>query len=364
MRYIFHLGHPAHFHLFKNVINQLKKNGHSIAILIKKKDILDDLLNASALDYYNILPKGRKDSKLGIIIGILQSDYEILKFSMKFKPDILIGSSYAISHVGKILKIHSINLNEDDSKVIPLYSKLSYPWASVILSPRVCDNGKWNLKSIKYDSYHELSYLHPNNFVPDLSLVKKYFPVDKRYFIIRFAKLSAHHDSNITGIDQFIAEKLVNILSPFGSIYITSERDLETKFEKFRIRINPLDIHHVMAFSSLFIGDSQTMAAEAAVLGIPFIRYNDFVDEIGYLNELEKIYQLGFGIKSGQTSELFQKVNDLVRQDNVKEIFQARRQIMLSQKIDFASYLVWFIENYPISLNIMKKDPMYQFRFK
>ena len=42
-----------------------------------------------------------------------------------------------------------------------------------------------------------------------------------------------------------------------------------------------------MAFASLYIGDSQTMAAEAGVLGVPFVRFNDFVGRIGYLRELE-----------------------------------------------------------------------------
>ena len=68
------------------------------------------------------------------------------------------------------------------------------------------------------------------------------------------------------------------------------------QFEKYRIKINPLDMHHVMAFASLYIGDSQTMAAEAGVLGVPFVRFNDFVGRIGYLRELEDKYRLGFGV--------------------------------------------------------------------
>lgn len=55
-------------------------------------------------------------------------------------------------------------------------------------------------------------------------------------------------------------------------------------------------MHHVMAFASLYIGDSQTMAAEAGVLGVPFVRFNDFVGSIGYLRELEDKYELGYGI--------------------------------------------------------------------
>ena len=36
-----------------------------------------------------------------------------------------------------------------------------------------------------------------------------------------------------------------------------------------------------VAFASLYIGDSQTMAAEAGVLGVPFVRFNDFVGRLG-----------------------------------------------------------------------------------
>ena len=43
MRYIFYLGHPAHFHLFKNLIGHLKKK-HNVIILAIKKDVLLNLL--------------------------------------------------------------------------------------------------------------------------------------------------------------------------------------------------------------------------------------------------------------------------------------------------------------------------------
>ena len=43
MKYLFFLGHPAHFHLFKYTIEKLKKDGHIVYTIIKKKDILEDL---------------------------------------------------------------------------------------------------------------------------------------------------------------------------------------------------------------------------------------------------------------------------------------------------------------------------------
>ena len=202
---------------------------------------------------------------------------------------------------------------------------------------------------------------------------------------MRFASLNAHHDSGIKGINTDIAERLVKILEPFGTIYITSERPLEPQFEKYRIKINPLDMHNVMAFASLYIGDSQTMAAEAGVLGVPFVRFNDFVGRIGYLRELEDVYELGYGIHASVlpadspirrndgslqpsgVEELYKRVEELVAMpsDQRRKLWSERRQTMLSDKIDYAKFLTWFIENYPNSATEVKNaTPDFWDRFK
>ncbi len=202
---------------------------------------------------------------------------------------------------------------------------------------------------------------------------------------MRFASLNAHHDSGIRGINTEIAERLVKILEPFGTIFITSERPLEPQFEKYRIKINPLDMHHVMAFASLYIGDSQTMAAEAGVLGVPFVRFNDFVGRIGYLRELEDTYELGYGIHASVlpddspirktdgsnqpngTEALYQAVEQLVAMDATERraLYQLRRQKMLSDKIDCAKFLTYFIESYPQSAEQTRKaDAEFWKRFK
>lgn len=48
----------------------------------------------------------------------------------------------------------------------------------------------------------------------------------------------------------------------------------------------------------------------------------------------------------------------------LKKEWQSRRQKMLSEKIDYAPFLTWFIENYPESRETMKENPDYQWRFK
>jgi predicted glycosyltransferase len=364
MKIIIYLGHPAHFHLFKNVILNLTNEEHQVKILIKKKDVLKQLIESTGWNYQNILAEGRKDNKLGMFIGVLKRDLRLYKICRNFKPNLLVGTSIENSHISKFLGIPSISVNEDDADVVPLYAKITYPWASSILSPDVCNNLKWNAKTIKYSGYHELAYLHPNHFKPDKEIVRKYFLPNAPYFIIRFAKLKAHHDVGMKGIDINIAKSLIDILKSFGKIFITSERELENELESYRININPIDIHHVLAFAKIYIGDSQTMAAEAGVLGTPFIRFNDFVGKIGYLNELENKYKLGFGFKTDQKDLMNEKIKELLNTPNLKDEWDRRRQKMLSAKIDVSKFMTWFIENYPESVQIMKENPDYQYRFK
>lgn len=367
MNILIQLSHPAHFHLYKNVAKNLMDDGHKVFILIKTKDILEDLLKQSGLPYFNILKEAHRKSKLGILWDMIVRDWRMWRFVKKNKIDLLTGSTVEVAQVGWLTRKYRVNTGEDDMNVVPLFPKMAGPFMGTILSPRVCNNYSLEPYSVKYESYHELAYLHPNHFVADKKVVEKYFPIDAPYFIMRFSSLNAYHDSGIRGINTEIAQRLIDILKPYGRIYITSERELEPQFEPYRIPIKTLDMHHVMAFSTLYIGDSQTMAAEAGVLGVPFVRYNDFVGRIGYLNELEDEFHLGFGIKAsdkGSAEKMYKVVEDLLATPNLKEEWQERRQRMLSEKIDYAQFLTWLIENYPESEKIMKETPDYQFRFK
>lgn len=367
MNILIQLSHPAHFHLYKNVAKNLMDDGHKVFILIKTKDILEDLLKQSGLPYFNILKEAHRKSKLGILWDMIVRDWRMWRFVKKNKIDLLTGSTVEVAQVGWLTRKYRVNTGEDDMNVVPLFPKMAGPFMGTILSPRVCNNYSLEPYSVKYESYHELAYLHPNHFVADKKVVEKYFPIDAPYFIMRFSSLNAYHDSGIRGINTEIAQRLIDILKPYGRIYITSERELEPQFEPYRIPIKTLDMHHVMAFSTLYIGDSQTMAAEAGVLGVPFVRYNDFVGRIGYLNELEDEFHLGFGIKAsdkGSAEKMYKVVEDLLATPNLKEEWQERRQRMLSEKIDYAQFLTWFIENYPESRRIMKETPEYQYRFR
>lgn len=365
MNILVQLSHPAHFHLYKNAIKNWMSNGNQVFILIKSKDILEELMIQSGLPYFNILPDTTKNrSKLTILKEMLLKDWRIFLFVIKHKIDFLVGSTPEIGQIGWLLRKRTVYCGEDDASVIPAFAKVGAPFLETILSPVSCNNGSYEKKTIKYQSFQKLAYLHPNVFIPDKKIVEKYFQSEKPYFIIRFAKLNAHHDVNAKGISTEIAQRLIYLLKPHGDIYITSERELEPQFEQYRIHINPLDMHHVLAFSTMFIGDSQSMAVESAMLGVPNVRFNDFVGKIGVLNELDNKYKLSHGIKTQNVDSFYQTIEKIIKMPDRKQIYADRRKKMLSDKIDFSAFLTWFVENYPESKKIMRENPDYQYRFK
>lgn len=362
MKILFYLGHPAHFYLFKEAINYFKEKGE-VLILIKEKDVLETVLINSKLEFKNILKKERGNTKLSMFSALLKKDWRMAKEAFYFKPDIMVGSAPEIAHIGFLLRIPSLLFGEDDLHVVPQAGYIAYPFATNLVSPYCCDKGKWNKKTINYNSYHELAYLNPKYFTPEKEIAEKYVNTDVPYFLVRFAKLAAYHDKDRKGINDDLAIQIIKELENKGDVYIISERKLSEKLQKYRLSIDPLDIHHLLAFSSLYIGDSQTMCAEASVLGIPSIRYNDFVGEIGYLEELEHKYGLTKGIKTNKPQELLDTV-EIYSNPLFKKEIKLKRDKMIGEKIDFAAFMIWLIENYPESKTILGEDLKYQERFK
>lgn len=364
MRILVYLGHPAQYHFFKNAIRILKTDGHDVLILIKTKDILEQLLQEEGLEYRNIQIKNRKKTLIHILLACISRTYKVTKLAKRYKADILLGTDASVAQAAFLLKKKCITTLEDDYEVIKKLCKLTYPFTNTILVPKICDVGKWQNKKIGYEGYMKLAYLHPNRFNPEEKIKNHYIKEDK-YVLIRLVQLTAHHDIGIKGLNDHLVRKIIQIVNSKGyKVYISSEVELDVELTPMQLKINPKDIHHVLSYASLLISDSQSMSVEAAMLGIPSIRFSDFSGKINVLEELENEYKLTFGVKTNEPEKLISLLEDTLSYPNMKDTFQERRETMLTNKIDVTTFLCWFIENYPESGVIMKRNPDYQYNFK
>lgn len=365
MKILFYFSHPAQYLFLRETIKRLKKEcKHEVHILIKTKDVLEKLISSDNIEYENILPKERGQSKIAIFLSLFNRIIKIFPIIRKIKPDILVGTDASITHLSFLFRKKCITITEDDYEIIKTLGMLAYPFTSTILCPKVCKVGKWDVKKIGYSGYMKLGYLHPNVFTPKREVLKNYsFP--ENYVLIRLAKLTAHHDFGIRGIDYNFLDKIISLFENKNlRVYISSEGEILDDYKKYLLDIIPSDIHHVLAFSKLFICDSQSMSVEASMLGVPSIRYSSFAGKISVLEELEKKYKLTFGVPIGNEDMLFEKIYNLINLKNLSEIFQDRRQKMLDDKIDVSKFMTWFIGNYPESNRVMQKDNNYQNKFK
>lgn len=343
--YLFYLGHPAHYHNISRVIENLAKKGHKVILIARGKDVLFDLLKDLPYEIIYLKPRVGK-GKFALIGTILKREWVIFRLALRFKPKMMVGTDIVITHIGKLLGIPSFVLNEDDAKEVPFLAKFGFKYATGVFSPNCCDNSPYEKNKIGYEGYHELAYLHPTYFTPNRSKIETLFGEQKQYFLLRFASLTAHHDDGVAGINDKLAKEIIPILEKKGKVWITSERKLSEDFEKYRIAISPKDIHHALYFASLYIGDSQTMAAEAAVLGTPSLRFNDFVGKLGYLEELEHKYKLTIGVPTNQPEHLIEKIKEVVEDAESEKNWEERRKFMLAETIDVTKFWVEFFEKY------------------
>lgn len=357
------IGHPAHVHLYRYFISEMEQMGHRVFVTVKDIPAAKELLDIYSIKYMDLGKK--RDSIWGK--GLHQLRYNLKTFNVvrKEKIDYGIGSSITLAHVSRLTGMKSFIFDDDDNEVEPFFVKFVHPFAHCILSPdclRFQRNGK---RDITYAGYHELAYLHPNRFIPDPGVLRDAgLKAGETFFVMRFNVFKAHHDSGIRGLSLKQKLQLVEMLKKKGKILVTTERDMEPELRRYRVKVSPAGIHSLLYYAAMFIGDSQTMTSEAAVLGTPAIRCNSFVGRITYLEEEEHKYKLTFGFKPGRFEQMVRKIEELLAMPDLKEEWQKRRRQMLRDKIDITAFMVWFIEHYPESLQVVRENPDYQYRFK
>jgi hypothetical protein len=360
MNIIIDIGHPGHVHLFRNFYFAACSK-HSITVTSRDSKIINHLLAYYKIPFISLGKK--KDSLAGKAFTILRDDFQLLRLVRKHKIDIGISSGIVLSHISGLSKIKTMIFDDDDDAVEPLLVKFGHPFADSVVSPESITRKAKN--TVSYSGTHELAYLHPAYFTPDPAVLKDYgINAGEKYFILRFVAFKGHHDVGQSGVSYEQKLKLTELLKGYGRVFITAEREIEPELEQYRVPVPPEKMHSFMAFSTMFLGDSQTMTSEAAILGVPALKCNTFAGKLSVPNELEQKYGLCYSYQPSDFDKFYQHVESLLSRPDLKQEWKQKKEKFLADKIDVTAFMVWFVENYPESKRIMKENPDYQYRFK
>ncbi|NLM68356.1 MAG: DUF354 domain-containing protein [Enterococcus sp.] len=360
MRILIDIGHPAHVHLFRNFAQIMMSREHQILFTCREKEHVVKLLEHYDFPFVTL---GESSGSIqGKISGIFKFDYGVYKAAVRFKPDLFLshGSHYA-AHIAWVTGKPHIALEDTyNFEQIWLYKSFT----KAILTGDY-EHPLKSSKVVRFSGYHELAYLHPYRYKPDISVFNELgISVNEKYVILRFGSWEASHDFGHKGITLNNKFEAVKQFSQYAKVFISSESELPNELQSCKINIAPFRIHDALAYASLIFAESFTMPSEGSVLGTPAIVIHN--TKSLYLEEQSEKYRLCYIFSESEKDqrEAIKKGLELLRNKDIKTEWNKRRNKMLADKIDVTSMLVWFIENWPESFRIMQKNPDYQDRFK
>jgi hypothetical protein len=342
MKVLFDIVHPAHVHFFRHIVRGLEAHGHETRILAREKDVTTKLLDRLGMPYESVGRSGHR-SMFGQARELLRRDMALIRVARSFGANVIVTRNPAGAQAGRVLGIPSV-FDTDDGRAAGVHFKAAAPFASVITTPD-CFDEDYGPKHVKYRGYKQGAYLHPNHFTPDSQVLADLGVAQgERFFMVRFVAMDASHDLHEGGMPTEAKRAVVERLRAHGRVFVSSETTLPDDMQALKYPLEPDRLHDALAFADLFVGDSQTMAAEAAVLGTPSLRVSSWTGRLPHLLELEKRYGLTYAYRPENSADMLAHLDRLLAEDSVRQSLAAGHRRLLNEKIDVAQWYVEFLE--------------------
>lgn len=336
MRYLVFTNTPAHVHLYRNAVTELRNRGHEVLVLARDYGCTVDLLEWYDLPYevYGFCGTSKES-----LLRHLPGHYaRILRRTFRFGPDLIFGMGAYAAHAGAVSRTRTVLLM--DSEPTTLDHLVSKPFADAILTPTTFRKDL-GAKHYVFDGFKETAYLHPDVFSADPTVRDELGVGDEPFAIVRFNAFGSHHDLGKGGFSTDQRRQLVEHLADSVTVFVSDEGgDLDlASVPASAYDLHPARLHDALAEASLLVADTQTMVTEAALLGTPAIRSNSFVGEsdMGNFLELEDreliFNETGF-------DAVLDRATELLETDDVVEVWRRRRDAYLEGKVNLADLIV------------------------
>jgi predicted glycosyltransferase len=333
MRYLFDILHPAHVHVLRYTMEALTARGNDVFVTARDKDVAVDLLESYQIEH-TVLSVQRQGS-LNLARELASRTYKLTKFAQTHRIDAMVGlMGPSIAPASRFLRIPSFVLY--DTEIASRTNTWVYPMATEVITPE-CYTGPVRGTHVTYNGYHELAYLHPDRFTPDPMRLGKYgLDIKRPYVLIRLPSFVSSHDNKEKRTSSNAWLSWIEGISESRQVVVSSERHLPADLEPFRLEGPPEDIHHVLAYADLVIGESATMATEAAVLGTQAILIG--ATSRGYVDDIEREYGLIRYFTPNQFESAITAANEALSGPDRARISEAHKRL-ISDHIDVTSWL-------------------------
>ncbi len=338
MRLLLDVLRPAHAHLFAALGRELVARGHDVRFFVRDENGTFEVLRERGLaDRALVTPDG------GFPLGFLGHSTRLWRLLRDFRPDAVTALLCPRTGVTPWLRRAvrqdraCLFLLRDDERALLGHAAVE------LLAHEVCTPDTYDAivhgRQVTYAGFHALAYLHPKRFTPDVEVVRR-LGVDpsSRYFVLRVLAAKRSRDYFRPGLTISQRIMLSRLLARFGRVYVSSDGPLPPELEALRLPCSGQDMLHLLAGAKLLVGESATMASEAAVLGVPAV----YIAPAGrgYTDDLERRYDLVRTFNGPRfVADWMSEVRELAADEELPARSAAGRERLLREKIDVTGFL-------------------------
>lgn len=345
MRIAVTVQHGENVHLFRYPIAELQRRGHEVFVFSREQGVNVELLDAYGVEHECLCSE--PDTLPGLALTQLRFEVGLYRRLRRIDPDVVTAShGIAASHVAPLVGARSCVFVDTDGDVV-LGTRLASQFAHRICRPewlRVPDDER----CVDYAGLHELAYLAPDRFTPDLDLLEEHgVEPEEPYAVVRFGAWKSHHDVGKRGFSPAGKRALIDALARRGRVYVADEaavgssRGVVDHVGAEALPVPPEHFHHLLAEANVCVGEVATTTIEAAVLATPTVRVSPFAgpDDMGKFVELER-RGLVRSFPRGAEQAGIGTVRRLYDDRAAERLWERRRDTLLEETIDVGSFVV------------------------
>lgn len=272
MRIWIDIGHIPQHNFYMPFIRLLSAKGHTIYVTVLRRGKLPKIVENDLKDIPNISIStigAHRMTKWSAIIDVnIVRMPLMLKWAIGKKIDVAFSNHHQVPIIAKILRIPSYTFSDDpDTKIFPIALKFATKCFSLVYEMpegRTLDKRDKLLPCLK-----EWAYLNPRTFVPRVDVLEKYGVKPKEYMFLREVSVGTiNYTGQASGAILGIKDMIPKGMKVLFSLEEKKRRN-DYPAEWILLQEPIEDIHSLIYYSAGLVSSGDSMAREAALLGVP-----------------------------------------------------------------------------------------------
>ena len=264
------IAHVPQYNFYRWLICKLAADGHTVYLTVldrgKLKKIVQKEIGGTPGLVIDVIGRHRSTKMSAILEANFLRNLQLLTWAHGKRIDVGFSNGYQLAMVGALKGFPSYSFDDDPE--------------TIDYRPKLWFNKETNYCIYRYDKklspkahilpvLKEWAYLAPSYFSPDSSVLDEYGLTPKSYIFVREVSVgTVNYSGQAFGAVRDVADKF-----PAGMKVLLSleKKDTRSQYpEDWILLKEPLkDVHSLIYYSSALVSSGDSMAREAALLGVP-----------------------------------------------------------------------------------------------